>query len=321
MILYCHKLEQLTLELIYDALLKLENEWEEVPHREALIKKGDNGKEEMYDAILNWIHVRGINRVLCSPFVIHPDLLANEQLFFEGHQVKLSNQAEVSEQAIQRLQHILETINRLPATVSFQYVNDLLQPSLRIVKQVSAHKQSSLCLCEAIEADALPSGSDLTHDIEHLDPGMVLLQTNIDDQSPEVLAYVMERLMNEGANDVYAQPIQMKKGRMGLMLNVLCPAARVAEMEELLFSETSTLGIRRLGVSVHRLSRTIKKLNTPWGEIGIKIAKHQGRVKQVTPEFEDCRQIALRKQIPLQKIYDWIKLNTASYVRSEDDGD
>ena len=102
------------------------------------------------------------------------------------------------------------------------------------------------------------------HKEEHTDDDMVLMQANIDDMNPEFCSYVMDRLFENGANDVYWISIVMKKGRPGIMLNVFVNNPLLSKMEEVIFSETTTLGIKYMRASCHRLGRELVQVQTEW---------------------------------------------------------
>ncbi len=131
---------------------------------------------------------------------------------------------------------------------------------------------------------------------------LVMLETNVDDMSPEVHGYVMERLLAAGALDAYLTPVVMKKGRPGVVLSVLCAPADAERLRGLLFAETTTLGVRTSEVVRHCLPREIKTVQTPYGEIRIKVARWEGGAK-AAPEYEDCRRAAQTGEIPLLEVY------------------
>lgn len=131
---------------------------------------------------------------------------------------------------------------------------------------------------------------------------LVMLETNIDDMSPEVHGYVMERLLAAGALDAYLTPVIMKKGRPGVVLTALCRPADAMRLRELLFAETSTLGIRTVEVQRHCLPRESKTAQTPYGEIRIKVARWADGEK-AAPEYEDCRRAAETHNVPLLRVY------------------
>ncbi|TDF98617.1 nickel insertion protein [Paenibacillus piri] len=145
------------------------------------------------------------------------------------------------------------------------------------------------------------------HREEHIDEGMLLLQANIDDMNPELCSYVGECLFEAGANDVYWIPIIMKKGRPGVMLNVLVDESRLERMEEVIFRETTTIGLRYLRASCHRLAREFKQVATPWGAIHVKVGYHRGRMVQFAPEFKECEQAAKQYGVPLKQVYDEVR--------------
>ncbi|WP_325176760.1 nickel pincer cofactor biosynthesis protein LarC2 [Paenibacillus alkalitolerans] len=145
------------------------------------------------------------------------------------------------------------------------------------------------------------------HADEHIDDGMVLLQANLDDMNPEWTSYVSDLLFAEGANDVYWVPIIMKRGRPGVMLNVLTDERAVERLEEIVFRETTTLGVRRLRASVHRLGRRIVHTETQWGTIPVKVGLFQGKEVQYAPEYRECAAAAERYGVPLKQVYDEVR--------------
>ena len=132
--------------------------------------------------------------------------------------------------------------------------------------------------------------------------GVTMLETNMDDISPQILGYVQERLFALGALDVWHTPIQMKKNRPGVLLSVLVPEALESQAVTLLFQETTTLGIRRRGVERHVAEREMREIDTEYGRVPVKVKLLEGRVVAAAPEFDFCRNIALEKGIPLQEV-------------------
>jgi uncharacterized protein (DUF111 family) len=131
---------------------------------------------------------------------------------------------------------------------------------------------------------------------------LVLLETNIDDLNPEFYDHVMGRLFDADALDVFLSPIQMKKNRPATLLRVLCKPADVDALMEILFTETSTLGIRQQSVTRHCLSRTFETVDTAYGPVQVKIAQGSGW-RKAAPEYEDCRRLAEEKGAPLREVY------------------
>lgn len=134
------------------------------------------------------------------------------------------------------------------------------------------------------------------------DRTLVLLETNLDDISPEILGFVMERAFEIGALDCWFTPIQMKKNRPATMLSVLCSPKIKEDLIELFYTETSTLGIRISEVERNCLEREIQKVETGYGEIDVKIAKYKNKIVNAKPEYEQIREIAVKSNIPFRKI-------------------
>lgn len=140
---------------------------------------------------------------------------------------------------------------------------------------------------------------------------IVMLETNLDDASPQVIGYCMERLLGAGALDVYTVPIQMKKQRPGVILTVLCELEKAAAMEEILFAETTTFGIRHRTMERTKLRRRFETVATPFGDIRMKIGEREG-VVTASPEFEDCRAAALKHGVALREV---IAAANSAYAR------
>lgn len=133
-------------------------------------------------------------------------------------------------------------------------------------------------------------------------PELMLLETNIDDSTGEVLGYVHELLMDLGVLDAWFMPIQMKKNRPGVMLSVLVGRELVDEAAELIFKETSTLGIRRQPVRRYEAEREVVEVDTEFGKVPVKLKRMGGKVVQVAPEYEACRKIARETGVPLAEV-------------------
>mgnify|MGYP004702128467 CR=1 FL=1 len=140
-----------------------------------------------------------------------------------------------------------------------------------------------------------------------------MLETNIDDMNPEIYGYVMERALDKGALDVFMTPIMMKKNRPGVKLSILCEEKNQSEFEHLIFSETTTLGIRKYAVDRSVLSRKIIKLKTAYGDVDIKIGLIDDCHMKYSPEYEECRKIAESLKIPIKKVYEDINFEAKKY--------
>lgn len=113
---------------------------------------------------------------------------------------------------------------------------------------------------------------------EHIDHDMIKIEVNLDDISGEWLGYVMDLLFQAGANDVFYTPIYMKKNRPGVLLQVLCSIELLDSMENILFQETTTLGIRYYPLTVHRMERKFIKVSTQWGDVAVKQGIYKGKL-------------------------------------------
>jgi hypothetical protein len=131
---------------------------------------------------------------------------------------------------------------------------------------------------------------------------IAVLETAIDDSTPQVLAYLSEAALAAGALDVMMTPVHMKKNRLGTMITILCEPADRRRFQDLLFRETSTIGVRSRLEHRQRLQRGIVSVETEWGEVRLKVARLNGVVVNSAPEFEDCRRIALLHHVPLKDI-------------------
>ena len=136
----------------------------------------------------------------------------------------------------------------------------------------------------------------------------VVVDCNIDDMNPERYAYVMERLFEAGADDVYLQNIMMKKSRPAVTLSVLCEPEKTPAVEHLLFTETSTLGVRHHDVKKTMLDRRSEIVDTPWGQVRIKEAYYKGEKLRIKPEYDDCAAIARKHGISIETVYQHIAL-------------
>jgi uncharacterized protein (TIGR00299 family) protein len=131
---------------------------------------------------------------------------------------------------------------------------------------------------------------------------ITVIEANIDDMTPQNLSYVSERLFTAGALDVTTMPIQMKKGRPGHLLQVLAPSDRREALEQLIFLETTTLGLRYHTALRSVLERESVAVKTIYGDIPVKVARRNGQVMNFTPEYEDCARIARATNVPLKDV-------------------
>jgi uncharacterized protein (TIGR00299 family) protein len=133
---------------------------------------------------------------------------------------------------------------------------------------------------------------------------IVAIETNIDDMSAEELAYAAERLLLMGALDVITMPVVMKKGRSGHLLQVLALPEHEELLSRTIFEETSSIGVRRRPMSRRVLDREMVTVEAAHGKVGIKVARFEGRVVNVSPEYEDCARLARKTGLPFHQIRD-----------------
>ena len=131
---------------------------------------------------------------------------------------------------------------------------------------------------------------------------ITILEANVDDMTPQLFGYVMDRAFQEGALDVFATSVQMKKSRPGLLLSVLCRPEDAERFKQLIFAETTTLGVRIREEKRAVLARRHLTVPTRWGDVRIKVANLNGSVSNYAPEYEDCRHIAEQEHVPLKAV-------------------
>jgi hypothetical protein len=141
-----------------------------------------------------------------------------------------------------------------------------------------------------------------TLDPNYLADEIVSLETNIDDMNPEIYPYVIEKLMSAGAHDAYLIPVVMKKGRPGIILSALVERSKIDRYLDILFRETTTLGVRIQPVERKKLPRNTKQVQTSFGMVSVKVITLEDQ-EQLRVEFEECKRIAVEKKLPLAAVY------------------
>ena len=137
---------------------------------------------------------------------------------------------------------------------------------------------------------------------EYSTEDLVSIETNIDNMNPELYPYVIEQLLSAGALDAYLIPILMKKGRAGMILSTLVERARIDTLLAVLFSETTTLGVRLQPVGRKKLPRQMRTIDTSFGSVNVKAVLHEGK-EHLHVEFEECKRIAQQHKLPLREVY------------------
>lgn len=143
----------------------------------------------------------------------------------------------------------------------------------------------------------------------------ILLETNIDDMNPQIYEYVMDKLFASGALDVYLTPIIMKKGRPATMLSVLAKKDDAKKLSDIIFRETTSIGLRVQEIGRSKAERENKEIKTKYGKVRVKIAFDDKEILGINPEYEDCKRIAVKKGIPLKKVIEEIKKEAGRIVR------
>ena len=179
-----------------------------------------------------------------------------------------------------------ETIRAIPA-------NERRENRIRRGHRVTLTDMRMLC--------GLPSAKPypmLSQDKETI----TVIEANIDDLNPQVFGYVVDRLLDEGALDAFGMPVQMKKNRPGMLLTVLCRNEDASRLTDLIFIETTTLGVRQREEKRRTLAREWVTVATRWGNVRLKVASMNGATINYAPEYEDCRRIASEHHVPLKTV-------------------
>jgi pyridinium-3,5-bisthiocarboxylic acid mononucleotide nickel chelatase len=134
------------------------------------------------------------------------------------------------------------------------------------------------------------------------DEEISIIEANLDDMNPQIYGHFQERALNSGALDVYTTPVQMKKNRPGTLLTVLCKPDDTQKLMNLIFAETTTIGARTYRAQRRVLPRETVTVSTAFGDVRMKVASVNGHIRQATPEYEDCRKLAVEKNVPLQTV-------------------
>ncbi len=141
---------------------------------------------------------------------------------------------------------------------------------------------------------------------------IALMETNIDDMNPQMYDYLIQKMLEMGAMDVFLTPVQMKKNRPGTLLTVLCAMEDIGRFADFLLQETTSIGLRWRAENRIKARRNIRTVSTRFGTVRIKIAETcGGEIINITPEYEDCRQIAAEKNIPLKNVMEDVRAETA----------
>jgi len=131
---------------------------------------------------------------------------------------------------------------------------------------------------------------------------VMVIECTIDDMNPQGYGYLMERLFDAGAREVFYAPVQMKKNRPGVLVTIIGGVARLNELARVVFEETTTIGLRWRPAGRIELARKVVEVRTRFGKVRVKVSSMNGRVTQAQPEYEDCRRLAVRRKVPLKEV-------------------
>ena len=137
---------------------------------------------------------------------------------------------------------------------------------------------------------------------KQLDAPVAVIEANLDDMNPQIYGYFVEQALAAGALDVFSTPVQMKKNRPGQLVTLLCAPSNRDHLIDLVFRETTTIGVRTYEVQRRTLARESVAVETPLGSIRMKISRLNGTVLNAAPEYEDCQRIAALKNVPLKQV-------------------
>jgi uncharacterized protein (DUF111 family) len=146
-----------------------------------------------------------------------------------------------------------------------------------------------------------PANTPASHDWET--DTVAILQSNLDDISPEILGRFVEVALAAGALDVFYAPIHMKKNRPGVLLTILCATEQADRFSELILRETSAFGVRRITAERRKLKREIVTVPTPYGDVEVKLGRLDGELLQAAPEYEACKERAEKAGVPVRKVF------------------
>lgn len=135
------------------------------------------------------------------------------------------------------------------------------------------------------------------------DNDVCILEATIDDMNPQFYGYLMDKLFEAGAKDVYYTPVYMKKNRPGIVITITTSLSNEEKIKEIMFKESTTIGIRKFNIERTELEREIKNVSTKYGNIRFKVSCYKGEIMNISPEYEDIKRVAEEKNIPLKKVY------------------
>jgi uncharacterized protein (DUF111 family) len=149
---------------------------------------------------------------------------------------------------------------------------------------------------------------------------VLVIETNIDDMNPEWYDQAMTQLFDAGALDVFLTPIQMKRNRPAVQMSVIASPEGVTSLLEVIFAETTTIGVRMHSVQRRKLSRETVVVETRYGPVTVKVARQAGRAANIAPEHKDCQRIAHERGVPLKEVYQTALTAARVHLAAQDSG-
>jgi len=143
--------------------------------------------------------------------------------------------------------------------------------------------------------------------MEYEEDEVILIETNLDTMNPEFIGYASEKLVVSGALDVFMTPIFMKKNRPGTLLSVLITPDKLEDILSIVFAETTSLGVRLQRLKRRKLQRELVTVEMPFGSVRVKVSQTDRKINNISPEYDDCKKIAIKQGIPLRKVYEEAK--------------
>src|SRR6202789_3120900 len=235
----------------------------------------------------------GIDEFACSPLDVGADLLPGAPIYSSGIQKEL----------------VTPTGAAIATTLSISY-SKIPEMTMRAIGYGAGSadfpEKANVLRLLIGERESAAAGENLHGES---DAPITVIETNVDDMSPQIYGYFVDRALAAGALDVFSTAVQMKKNRPGQLITILCEPTNVSRLTDLLFSETTTIGVRLYEARRRTLAREFLSVDTNHGPVRMKISRLNGSVLNATPEYDDCRRIAAEKGIPLKDV-----LAAASYA-------
>lgn len=138
------------------------------------------------------------------------------------------------------------------------------------------------------------------------DNDMYFIEATIDDMNPQIYSHLSEKLFSAGARDVYYSPVYMKKNRPGIVVSITAPSDKLSGIENVMFRETTTIGLRRFNIERTELQREFKTISTEYGDVRAKVSRYNGEIVNISPEYEDVKLLSEKNNIPFKKLYNYI---------------